>query len=849
MERGQVPAVRRSTAWAEEDEEERVARDAAAEEDDEAEDIDEPDALEPEDADTGASSKPGPGPLMVYKLLGHEKANARVVKSLMKQFGYQRIEKGTKYTLLWSRTQLANKCYERLKPLQKTNSFPGMGVLRKKDTLYAHLNRMKAAFPEEYGGLFPESFVLPEEEAAFAAAHAREPPGTLFISKPKHSYGGHGIRLFSTLSAMPPGDRVVQRYIDDPYLVRGYKFDLRLYALVASWEPLVVYLHEDGLVRFCTQKYKRGRENASNTFMHLTNYTLQSRSPNFVENEDPSRDDVGSKWNLGGLWRFMRKHGVDVDRLRASLADVVVKAVLAAESTVAAAVRKHVPGRGNCFQMLGVDVMLDRRLRPLLLECNGAPSLDLPTVLDKQVKPRVYADLLNILALAPPRPDLPARPVALTPLAKMRLAAASPEERRAVLEIRREMERRGGFEVPAPPPPPPAPPAPTGPPPVPEPRHGLFEPERTGLNDVLDDAVKHAVKHINKQNMSGSPFKLKFCNSAQVAVGVLYNISLTVDKLPFQLSLVDGLDWKTVQLPNFVGVPGPAEQTTGVVQAQAASPAQLDLLLRFPDIQVRGPITLRVEAPENHNVRLKMPREIELPGRGSLKELKLESAVDVKVRGAIEVRLDEPLKMNVSLKHSYEELIAQMRKIMRKSSGYKLTVREPLEIVTSNPEERLQVKRIADGGSLGIRRALPGPVNADVALKIEDEVLQHLVSRSFVSSIQVALAQFYVKTLAKNRGLRITDLTRASAKPVVAYKLGLQLAELADPRRLSEWDAVLVRSFDGWESATVTRRESPDTVTDAVSFSPWLLSNNMSAPHRDAPVMPHSIGPSLSPHH
>lgn len=52
--------------------------------------------------------------------------------------------------------------------------------------------------------------------------------------------------------------------------------------------------------------------------------------------------------------------------------------------------------QANCFELLGFDVMIDRQLKPWLIEVNSSPSLACETPVDMHVKGALVRDLLQL---------------------------------------------------------------------------------------------------------------------------------------------------------------------------------------------------------------------------------------------------------------------------------------------------------------------------------------------------------------------------------------------------------------------------------------------------------------------
>lgn len=75
----------------------------------------------------------------------------------------------------------------------------------------------------------------------------------------------------------------MQEYLDRPLLVEKKKFDLRIYVLVTSVDPLIAFIADEAMVRFCTEEYQRpDKENMHKVLGHLTNFSLNKLSEKYV---------------------------------------------------------------------------------------------------------------------------------------------------------------------------------------------------------------------------------------------------------------------------------------------------------------------------------------------------------------------------------------------------------------------------------------------------------------------------------------------------------------------------------------------------------------------------------------
>lgn len=299
----------------------------------------------------------------------------------------------------WGRPSLD---FSRLLVWQKVNYFPGSVHLTRKDLMK---ERLEELYTRQRGGPFrviPDTFILPKQRAEFTAAFRRvknqldgeSEAGSqnLWIVKPINLSRGRGIYVVDNPGGVPDDDTlVVSRYIANPLLHNGFKFDLRLYVLVTSFDPLEAFLYQRGFARLASARYNTRGDDIRNPFVHLTNSSVQkhNKQSELGALGGGAASRGGSKITLAECIGQLRASGIDTDKLMQNITSLILASLVAVRGSV----ESHV----NSFELYGYDVLVDSALKPWLIEVNSGPSLAVENQVDRKIKPDLVTDVLRLV--------------------------------------------------------------------------------------------------------------------------------------------------------------------------------------------------------------------------------------------------------------------------------------------------------------------------------------------------------------------------------------------------------------------------------------------------------------------
>ncbi|CAI2370307.1 unnamed protein product [Moneuplotes crassus] len=361
--------------------------------------------------------------LLLFKLL---KCDIKLIRSIFLNNGFSATDSHD-WNCLWINSSGKSYLYENLNRYQKINHFPHSYELTRKDRLAYNIGKMQMRFGEIDFDISPETYVLPDQFDDFYEQYKllkkEVPERNMWIIKPAAGARGKGIYITDDIDDInEDSSNVVSRYITNPLLINGFKFDLRIYVCVTSYEPLRVYVYKEGLVRFASEQYedynekniqgscedeeenyytsnKDSKQRRKKRYAHLTNYSINKKNPNFVKNESSEQDDVGGKWSLSSLCKHMERIGIDMDLLWSRMYDIILKVIITGEYPITKKLKTSNIDQRNCFELYGFDIILDSELKPWLLEVNLSPSLGTDSPLDFHIKSTLLTDTFNLVGI------------------------------------------------------------------------------------------------------------------------------------------------------------------------------------------------------------------------------------------------------------------------------------------------------------------------------------------------------------------------------------------------------------------------------------------------------------------
>ena len=187
---------------------------------------------------------------------------------------------------------------------------------------------------------------------------------------------------------------LVQKYIEDPLLFRGRKFDIRCFALATARGECFVY--DRGYLRTASARFDPA---SADMGAHLCNNAVQKLLSHYNEFEE------GNMQSFADLDAEIARQ-VDAGELKVTPTDPAHCFTTEIWPRIKQTVAQALCSAGkdllngfecpNCFELFGFDFMITNRLTHLLIECNVNPCLELSSPVSWWLLPEMLDDMFQL---------------------------------------------------------------------------------------------------------------------------------------------------------------------------------------------------------------------------------------------------------------------------------------------------------------------------------------------------------------------------------------------------------------------------------------------------------------------
>ncbi|XP_067138678.1 probable tubulin polyglutamylase ttll-15 isoform X2 [Centruroides vittatus] len=272
---------------------------------------------------------------------------------VFERLGYEINNSSSDWDVLWAHdypfSELSSTMLH-LKHYQKVNHFPGSGYVTNKVSLAtSNLKHIPAAFQ------------IPDDKEKFLQYK-------MWVQK-SNNHRGIIVNKVGNLDLESEGT-FVQEYISNPYLIDGRKFDIGVYTILTSINPLRVYVYSgDVLLRFCSKDYYPFSAANLDSYVVGDDYTPIWKIPSLHKYYVNLGHSMKESLNA-----HIRSQGKDSEKIWSQIYEAIRTVYYEKENDLIHSGAKYQSLR-NFFEMVRFDFLLDENLNAFLMEANMSPNL------------------------------------------------------------------------------------------------------------------------------------------------------------------------------------------------------------------------------------------------------------------------------------------------------------------------------------------------------------------------------------------------------------------------------------------------------------------------------------------
>lgn len=306
------------------------------------------------------------------------------VFNVFKQSGFTVGDHSDDWNVLWAHDYPFRELSEHLahlKPFQKINHFPGSGFITNKVSLAT--SKMK---------FIPMAFKLPSDKDRFLSFSSSHPE-KMWVQK-NNNHRGIQIKTAAELDMTKEGS-FIQQYVDKPFLIDGHKFDIGIYTILTSINPLRVYIVEDdALFRFCPEEYYPFDSSIRDKYVVHDDYMPLWKIPSLHDLYSEKGFNFKVTFN-----EYLKSKNLPYKRVWADMVSAIQTVYKTKEHKLIEFASRY-PNSNHFFEMVRFDFVLDEKLNVYLMEANMSPNLSsLHFPPNKRLYEHVIFNLLSLVGL------------------------------------------------------------------------------------------------------------------------------------------------------------------------------------------------------------------------------------------------------------------------------------------------------------------------------------------------------------------------------------------------------------------------------------------------------------------